>query len=95
MGDLKSARLMYVKAWLFLLAGLMAAAGILVELPSVRVAALLVIAVWSFCRLYYFLFYVIEKYIDREFRFAGVWTAALHVIRGRGSRTDRESRRES
>lgn len=29
------------------------------------------IAVWSFCRLYYFGFYVIERYIDPSYRFSG------------------------
>ena len=48
MGDLKDPRLMYLKAGLFLLAGCGAVAGILVEFPSVRLAALLAIALWSF-----------------------------------------------
>jgi hypothetical protein len=84
MGDLKDPRLMYLKAWLFLVAGLAAAAGILVEVPNWRVAALLGIAIWAFCRLYYFLFYVIERYIDPEFKFAGIWGAVRYVARKRG-----------
>jgi predicted carbohydrate-binding protein with CBM5 and CBM33 domain len=40
----------------------MAAAGILLIVPSLRVGALLMIAVWSFARAYYFAFYVIEHY---------------------------------
>ena len=27
---------------------------------------------WGFCRAYYFAFYVIEKYVDRRFRFSGL-----------------------
>src|SRR5262245_49983696 len=72
MPDLKDPRLMYLKAWLFLIAGLGAAAGILIELHSLRIALLLAITVWSFCRLYYFLFYVIERYIDPEQKFPGL-----------------------
>ena len=71
-GDLKSAKLMYLKAVLFLIAGTTAAAGILVESPSLRTAFLLGLAIWSFCRLYYFAFYVVEKYIDPGYRFAGL-----------------------
>lgn len=79
---------MYVKAWLFLIAGIGAASGILVQTRSWRVAALLAIAVWAFCRLYYFLFYVIERYIEADqqskgreaYRFAGIGSAVRHVL---------------
>ena len=89
MPELKDPRLMYLKAWLFLLAGLGAAAGILIELPSLRIAFLLAVAVWSFCRLYYFLFYVIERYIDPRKKFAGIGAAAMYAIKqsARGSRS--------
>jgi hypothetical protein len=82
-GDLKSAKLMYLKAILFLVAGTAAAAGILVESPSLRTAMLLGIAIWSFCRLYYFAFYVIEKYIDPSYRFAGLSSVVLYLLRER------------
>jgi hypothetical protein len=42
------------------------------EAPTLRTAALLAIAVWSFCRFYYFAFYVIEHYVDPSFRFSGL-----------------------
>ena len=32
-------------------------------------AFLLGIAIWSYCRVYYFMFYVIEKYIDGDYKF--------------------------
>ena len=81
MGDLKDPRLMYLKAVLFLLAGCASLAGVLVELPSLRIAFLLGIAVWSFCRLYYFAFYVIEHYIDPTYKFAGLGSFALYLLR--------------
>ena len=84
-GDLKSARLMYLKAVLFLIAGTAAAAGILVESPSLRTAFLLGLAIWSFCRLYYFAFYVIEKYIDPSYRFAGLSSLLVYLVRNRTS----------
>lgn len=87
-GDLKSAKLMYLKAVLFLLAGIAASVGILAESPSLRTALLLGIAMWSFCRLYYFAFYVIEKYIDPSYRFAGLSSLLLYLLRERGKVKD-------
>jgi hypothetical protein len=80
-GDLKSAKLMYLKAILFLVAGTAAAAGILLENPDWRTALMLGIAIWSFCRLYYFAFYVIEKYIDPGYRFGGIGPFLLYLLR--------------
>jgi hypothetical protein len=61
--------------------------GVLLEAPSwragLRTGLLLAACVWAFCRLYYFLFYVIERYIDPKFRFAGVWSAVVYVFRRR------------
>lgn len=81
--DLKSAKLIYLKATLFLLAGTAASAGILVETPNLRTAFLLAIAIWSFCRLYYFAFYVIEKYIDPSYRFAGLFSVLSYLLKQR------------
>jgi hypothetical protein len=72
LGDLKSARWIHLKGWLFLWMGLIAAALILVEAPTLKVAALLTIAIWAFCRFYYYAFYVIEKYVDPSYKFAGL-----------------------
>lgn len=84
MRDLIDPRLMYLKAWLFLLAGCGAAGLLVMESPSVRTVLLIGVAVWAFSRLYYFAFYVIEKYIDPEFRFAGVGCALRYVLQRRG-----------
>lgn len=70
--DLTDPRLMYLKAALFLVAGLLCAAGIIAESPTLQTVALLSIGIWSFCRLYYFFFYVVEHYIDDTFRFSGI-----------------------
>jgi len=61
-----------IKGAAFLVLGLLAAGMLLCLHPELRVAALLAIAIWAFCRLYYFCFYVIEKYVDPEFRFSGL-----------------------
>ena len=83
-GDLKSARLIYLKGFLFLVTGLLSLAVLLLESPTLRTAFLLAVAVWSFCRLYYFMFYVIEKYVDPSFKFAGLYSFVVYLLRKRG-----------
>jgi hypothetical protein len=78
MRDLQSHRWMWLKAALFLVIGFTSATLILLEVPGIRTAALLALAIWSFCRAYYFAFYVIEKYVDPSFRFSGLWAAARY-----------------
>ena len=81
--DLKSAKLIYLEGFLFLIAGILAATSILLENPTVHTALLLGVAIWSFCRLYYFMFYVIEKYVDGSYKFAGIYSFLLYLIRTR------------
>jgi hypothetical protein len=83
LGDLKDARLIYLKGGLFVVLGVAATAGILLENPSWRIAAMLAIAVWAFCRAYYFAFYVIENYVDPGYRFAGLFDFARYLLRSR------------
>jgi hypothetical protein len=79
MRDLSSHRWMWVKAALFLIIGILSSTLILAELPEWRVLILLVLAIWSFCRAYYFAFYVIEHYIDPSFHFSGLFAALRHL----------------
>jgi hypothetical protein len=83
MTDLKSHTAIYLKGFLFLLTGCVAGGLLLLEAPSLKVAALLAIAVWSFCRFYYFAFYVIEHYVDPGYKFAGLGSFAIYVFSGR------------
>jgi hypothetical protein len=83
MADIKSPRLLYAKGILFLVLGVAASSLLLVEVPTVRIAVLLAIAVWSFCRAYYFAFYVVQHYVDDEFRFAGLFDFFLYAWRKR------------
>lgn len=80
MGDLKDARLIYAKGCLFLAGAVLASALILAEHPSWRLAVLLGLALWCACRCYYFAFYVIERYVDGEFRFAGLFDFARYLM---------------
>ena len=72
MGDLTNLKVIKLKGLLFLMAGILASVLLLMDSPNLRTTALLVIAIWSFCRFYYFAFYVIEHYVDPGFRFAGL-----------------------
>ncbi len=83
-GDLQSARLIYLKGFLFLVTGLLALTALLLDSPTLRTAFLLGIAIWSFCRLYYFMFYVIEKYVDPGYKFAGLYSFLVYLARRRG-----------
>ena len=83
MRDITSPTWLYIKGGLFVLCGLFASALLLVESPSLRTAVLLAIAVWSFCRAYYFAFYVVEHYADPGYKFAGLIDFARYVLRRR------------
>ncbi len=72
MTDLKNPKLIYAKGWLFLAILLISITAVLLETRSWRIAALLLLIVWSSARFYYFMFYVIEKYVDSSYRFAGI-----------------------
>ncbi|MCO6455618.1 MAG: hypothetical protein J5I93_10020 [Pirellulaceae bacterium] len=85
MGDLKSPTWICLKGFLFLVLGLFASGLLLLHAPQLRVALLLAVAIWAFCRFYYFAFYVIEHYIDPTYRFSGLLALAHYLLkRGRG-----------
>jgi len=69
-----------LKGILFLVIGILSSALLIIESPSWRVAVLLVIAIWCFCRFYYFAFYVIEHYVDPGYRFSGLWSFFGYLI---------------
>lgn len=82
-GDIKNHRLLYFKGFLFLGTGVVSSILLIAFAPSLRIAALLAIAIWSFCRFYYFAFYVIEHYIDPGHRYAGLTDFFKYAIRNR------------
>ena len=81
MGNLTSPAVIKLKGGLFLLLGLLASALILLQHPTLQIGVLLLIAVWAFCRSYYFAFYVIERYVDPAFRFTGLLSFARYLLR--------------
>ena len=81
--DLQSRRALHFKGVLFAVLGLMASALLLLESPHLHTAVLLGIAVWSFCRFYYFLFYVLEAYAGRGRKYAGLLDALGYLLKGK------------
>jgi hypothetical protein len=46
---------------------------------------LLLVAIWAFCRAYYFAFYVIEHYVDPAYRFSGLIDFFRYALSGNRS----------
>jgi hypothetical protein len=80
MGDIKSPRILRIKFALFLTLGALAFGIAVFLFPSWQLAALMAVAIWAFCRAYYFAFYVIERYIDPGFRFAGLSSLVRYAL---------------
>jgi hypothetical protein len=81
MADITNPKLIYAKGFLFLLCGLIASGLLLLEAPTLKVAFLLAVAIWSFARFYYFAFYVIQHYVDPSYRFAGLGSFVRYLFR--------------
>lgn len=79
--DLTNPRAILAKGWLFLLLGLIAVGALVALDPTLPHVALLAIALWAFCRWYYFMFYVIERYVDPSFKFAGLGSFLRYMLR--------------
>lgn len=61
MTDITNPKLLWTKGVLFLGLALGAAALLVIEAPSLKVAALLAVSVWASCRAYYFVFGVMVR----------------------------------
>lgn len=80
MKDLASVFWIKLKGLLFLVIGITAAVLIYLDNPKWQTALLLALAIWSFCRFYYFAFYVIEKYVDPAYKFSGLFSFVRHLL---------------
>ena len=92
MSNLTSPKVIWFKGGLFVVLGVLASGLLLAETPTLRSVSLLTIAIWSFCRAYYFAFYVIEHYVDPDYRFAGLLHFARYVILGHTPDTSTDTR---
>jgi hypothetical protein len=80
MRDLSNPIWIKVKGILFLFLGLLSATLLFLDHPTPKIGILLVVAVWSLCRFYYFGFYVLERYVDTSYRFSGLLSLARYLF---------------
>jgi len=78
---------MWLKGSLFLVIGALCLGLVWTQVPEVHTAVLLVVGTWAFCRAYYFAFYVLEKYADPQFRYAGLVSLVRYIFRSSRGRT--------
>jgi hypothetical protein len=83
MRDLTNPLWIKLKGLLFLVIGVIAVVLLFLDSPRWQTAGLLFVAVWSFCRAYYFAFYVIEKYVDSNYRFSGLMSFVKYLLKRR------------
>jgi len=86
MKDITNPGWIKAKGILFLVVGIAAAVLLLLEHPSWRIALLLALTVWCFCRFYYCAFYVIEHYVDAAYKFSGLGSFVRYLIQRRQKR---------
>jgi hypothetical protein len=85
--DIKSPAVLRSKGWLFLLLGVAASVLLLADGFSWQRLGLLLIALWGFCRFYYFLFHVLEHYAGRDRPYAGLFDAMKWALSGRETKS--------
>ncbi len=84
-GDIKSVRLLWIEAILFVVLGVMAGGIIWLNEPRLQTCLLLLVCVWSMCRAYYFAFHGLQSYADQSFRYAGIWSILRYLLSSRRS----------
>tara|TARA_B100000212_G_scaffold328674_1_gene293144 strand:- start:735 stop:998 length:264 start_codon:yes stop_codon:yes gene_type:complete len=87
MKDINKVWLLYLKAFLLFLTGFISSILLVVLNFNVKTIVLLLLAIWGFCRAYYFAFYVIQHYIDPTFRYSGLIDFAKYKMKRRNKKT--------
>lgn len=87
MGDLKSKPLIVLKGFLFLVIILTTSVSLYILNTDWLTALLIVLLIWSSARFYYFLFYVLEKYVDPTLKYAGLGDMLKQLLRRRGKQS--------
>jgi hypothetical protein len=78
--DLQNPKWMYLKAGLFVVIISSCFVLVWVQAPTVRTALLLLLMIWASARAYYFAFYVVERYVDPQYRFSGLIAFFRYVL---------------
>lgn len=80
LGDLSNPKLIWAKGILFVLLGCLSSCLLIVRMSDLIEVVLLSICIWAFCRAYYFAFYVIQHYVDPEYKFDGLLSFLKYAI---------------
>jgi len=88
--DLRNHKWMYLKAGLFVFIVFSCFILVLGEAPTVRTALLLMLMIWASARAYYFAFYVVEKYVDPQYRFSGLISFFQYLLSPKSRARDRQ-----
>ena len=80
MANIESPFWLWIKGGLFVAIGCLCLVFVAMVTQSVQLVAVCCLAIWAFCRAYYFAFYVIENYIDPKFRFAGLLSVLGYFV---------------
>ena len=81
MRNLTSSRVIKLKVCLLFLLGILSGGALLWQTPTLQTGLFLGLTVWAFCRCYYFVFYVIERYLDSTYRFNGMLSLIRYLLR--------------
>jgi len=92
MTDIKKTWLLYLKAFLLFLTGFVSSLILVFFNFNFKTTLLLLLAMWSFCRAYYFAFYVIQHYVDPTYKFSGLIDFAIYSIKNRRKFSQKISR---
>ncbi|MCC9602827.1 hypothetical protein LOC67_19930 [Stieleria sp. JC731] len=84
--DLPNAKWIVFKAVLFVVLGGLSGVLLITRLSEWRDVLILATCIWSCCRAYYFAFYVIEHWIDSDFKYSGLGSMLVYIWRQRRQR---------
>jgi hypothetical protein len=79
MSDLKSRGWIIAKGIMFAIIVVLSSLGIVLHEDRRMRLGLLVVCIWASCRFYYFLFYVLERYVGVEGRYTGIFDLARRL----------------
>jgi hypothetical protein len=80
LANIESPFWLWIKGGLFVAIGCLCLVFVAMVTQSMQLVAVCCLAIWAFCRAYYFAFYVIENYIDPKFRFAGLLSVLGYFV---------------
>lgn len=83
MQEIQNPKLIAAKGFLFLILLILSSGLLIVQRCTLETVFLLGLVIWSSARFYYFLFYVIQKYVDRDFNYSGICAAIRYYLKGK------------